>query len=94
MQAFGIARCYSDYRSMIEEERPDFINIITPPSTHLNICRRAAESHIDIICQKPLAPTLDTSKALVELTRQHGVQLMVHDNWRWQPWYREIKKII
>ena len=94
MQEFGIARRYSDYRSMIERERPDFVDIITPPSTHLNICRHAAESHIAIICQKPLAPTLEVSKALVELTRQHGVRFMVHDNWRWQPWYREIKKII
>lgn len=94
MQEFGIARRYSDYRGMIEREKPDFVDVITPPSTHLQICRHAAECHIAIICQKPLAPTLAASKALVESTRQHGVRFMVHDNWRWQPWYREIKKII
>ena len=45
MQEFGIARRYSDYRGMIEREKPDFVDIITPPSTHLNICRHASESH-------------------------------------------------
>ncbi len=49
---------------------------------------------VHIICQKPLAPTYAESAAIVENARQAGVRFMVHENWRWQPWYREIKRLI
>ena len=30
---------------------------------------------------------------MVEHASASGVRLMVHENWRWQPWYREIKRL-
>jgi predicted dehydrogenase len=78
---------------MLDEERPDFVDIITPPETHEAICLAAAERGIHIICQKPLAPTLDASHRIVEAADAAGVRFMVHENWRWQPWYRTVKTI-
>ena len=92
--AHGIPRCYADYREMITAEKPDFIDIISPPATHLEIARFAAPQRIAMLCQKPLAPDMTACRELVALTEEHDVPFMVHDNWRWQPWYREIKKII
>ena len=46
-----------------------------------------------IICQKPLAPTYETSRRIVEFARDAGVRFMVHENFRWQPWYRAIKQV-
>jgi predicted dehydrogenase len=31
---------------------------------------------------------------MVESCEQAGVRLLVHENWRWQPWYREIRRIV
>lgn len=92
MQAHGIERYYADWREMIERERPDFVDITTPPETHEEICRFAAERGVNIICQKPLAPTFEESCSIVELTRD--VRFMVHENFRWQPWYRKIKVLL
>jgi predicted dehydrogenase len=79
---------------MLELEKPDFVDIITPPETHLELCQIAAELGVTIICQKPLAPTWDETLQLVEVIKASGVRCMVHENWRWQPWYREIKKLL
>ena len=93
---FGIPNSYSSdqFREMLETEKPDFVDIITPPETHLEFCRIAAELGITIICQKPLAPNWDETLELVEVIKSSGVQFMVHENWRWQPWYREIKTLL
>ncbi len=91
---YGIPRHYTDYRKMIDEETPDFIDIITPPETHLEMCKYAVDRGVAIICQKPLAPTMEESVELVEYVKKSGVRFMVHENWRFQPWYREIKKLI
>ncbi len=94
MAEYGIPRFYADWREMIERERPDFVDIITPPETHSEICAHAAKHGVSIICQKPLAPTLEESARIVEGARDAGVRFMVHENFRWQPWYREIKRIV
>ena len=93
MTEFGIPRYYSDWRSMIDEEKPDFVDIITPPGTHEEMCAYAAERGVHIICQKPLAPDLAACRRIVANARAAGVRFMVHENFRWQPWYRKIKEI-
>jgi len=91
---FGIPRAYgwSELARMLDVEQPDFIDLITPPETHLEAVRLAAARGIAIICQKPLAPTREEAAAVVATARNAGVRFMVHENWRWQPWYREIKR--
>ena len=93
MTQFGIPRYYGDWREMLDRERPDFVDIITPPETHEEMCGYAAVRGVNVICQKPLAPTLEISRRIVESACCAGVRFMVHENWRWQPWYREIKRI-
>lgn len=91
---FQIARSYDDPAMMLDAERPDFLDIITPPESHLELVRLAAERGIAVICQKPLAPTLAEARAMVEAARSADVRLMVHENFRFQPWHREIKRLL
>ena len=85
----GIGSVYTDYRRMLDEHRVDFVDIVTRPDTHLAIGREVADRGIDMICQKPLAPTTDEAHQVVAATS--GVRMMVHENFRFQPWYREMK---
>lgn len=50
----------------------------------------AAGRGVHVLCQKPLAPTLEEAEGLV---REVGgrVRLMVHENWRFRPYYRQVK---
>ncbi|MGH9374183.1 MAG: Gfo/Idh/MocA family protein, partial [Vicinamibacterales bacterium] len=93
MVQYGVPRYYENWREMIDGERPDFVDIITPPDTHEEMCAYAAERGVHIICQKPLAPTYEASRRIVETARAAGVRFMVHENFRWQPWYRTIKEL-
>lgn len=86
------AYAWSELAAMLDTERPDFVDIITPPETHREAVRLAAERGLAIICQKPLAPTWDECVAVVDTARRAGVRFMVHENFRWQPWYREIRR--
>ncbi|MEO0338284.1 MAG: Gfo/Idh/MocA family oxidoreductase, partial [Bacteroidota bacterium] len=91
---YGALKVYTDVDTLLEQEAIEVLDIITPPETHYDICRKAALQGIHIICQKPLAPTLEEAKAMVELTQEQGVHFMVHENWRFQPWYRQIKRML
>ncbi len=93
MDECGIEKHYTDYLEMLDREKPDIVDIITPPDSHLEMCREAADRGIHIICQKPLAPSFDEAREIVNYTSTRGVRFMIHENWRFQPWYREIRKL-
>lgn len=94
MEPYGVKNHYTDYKEMIIKEKPDFVDIITPPETHFEMCKFAADNGVHIICQKPLAPTFEESKKIVEYVSKKNVRFVVHENFRFQPWHREIKQII
>jgi predicted dehydrogenase len=91
---FGIAEtcAWSELPALLDREKPDFIDIITPPETHLELVQHAAVRGIAVICQKPLAPTWNEACAVVACAHDAGIRFLVHENWRWQPWYREIRR--
>jgi len=94
MNECGIKKHYTDYPDMLDTEKPDFVDIITPPSAHLIMCKAAADRGINVICQKPLAPTFREASEIVDYCTKANIRFMVHENWRFQPWYREIKRLI
>ncbi len=93
-QDFGIENTYTSIAEMLDTEKPDFIDIITPPETHLEYCREAYKRKVNVIVQKPLAPTIEEAQKIVDEAKIAGARLMVHENFRFQPWYREIKKLL
>ena len=49
---------------------------------------------VHVICQKPMAAGRKEAVAMVEICAKAGVRLLIHENWRWQPWYREVKRLM
>jgi len=90
----GIARVYTDYREMLAAEKPDFFDIVTRPDLHQETTCAAADLGIAVLCQKPLAPSMDEAQQMVRYCESRGVRLMANENWRWQAWYREMKKLL
>ena len=91
---YKIGQWYADYEEMLDREKPDFVDVITPPDSHQEICRRAGERGIHVICQKPLAPSLEDGKAIVAQSQADRIRFMVHENFRFQPWHRELKRLM
>jgi D-apiose dehydrogenase len=87
-------RAYASAEEMLEVEELDFVDIVTRSPAHLELISQAAEKELPIICQKPIAPDWETACRIVEMVAKHRIQVMIHDNWRWQPWYRAAGAII
>jgi predicted dehydrogenase len=81
---------YRSIGELLDKAKPDLVDIVTPPETHLELVRAVAERGLPVICQKPLAPTYEEAVAVVE----EGAKLVVHENFRWQPWYREARRLV
>ncbi len=83
---------YADLADMLEATKPDILDVITPPPTHASALRTAFAAGIKwIICQKPFASSLEAAKSLIAEAAEVGTTVVIHENFRFQPWYREIK---
>lgn len=93
-QDTGLA-AYDDAARMLSEQRPDIVDIITPPPAHLSMIKLALSAGVRaIICQKPFCTSLTEAEEAAKLAGAAGIPLLVHENFRFQPWYRAIKKAL
>jgi predicted dehydrogenase len=82
--AFGVARTYTDAAEMLGREKLDFVDIATTVPSHRPLVELAAGAGVHVICQKPLASSMDDARAMVAAAGAAGRTLMVHENFRWQ----------
>ncbi|WP_299472277.1 Gfo/Idh/MocA family oxidoreductase [uncultured Roseibium sp.] len=86
---------FDELDTMLRMATPDLLDIITPPPTHLAAIKAAIEFGVRaVICQKPFCNSLEEAKHATELAEAAGVVLVVHENFRFQPWYRTLKQAI
>lgn len=91
---YGIESVCADVGEALRRTDVDFIDIATGPSHRLELIRQVVERRLPVICQKPLANDFRSASQIIELARSTGQPFMVHENFRFQPWYREIKRLL
>ena len=74
------AASFTDYRQMLDETRPDAVDICVPPHLHLPIVSEAARRGIHVLCEKPIARDLDEADQIGSAIDQAGiVYVPAHD---------------
>ncbi len=74
---FGVPRVYSDIGEMIEKERPDLVDICTPPQTHVRLAVEAMDRGCHVLIEKPMALTVAECDKIVEAQERNGVKVCV-----------------
>ena len=86
------AKAFDDLEVMLRDVRPDILDVVVPPVAHAETLRIAfAHGVKTIICQKPFCQTLAEAREIVAEADAAAVTLVVHENFRFQPWFRFIK---
>lgn len=93
-QRFGFDEASSDWRAVVARPDIDVVDICTPNNVHAEIAIAAAKAGKHIICEKPLARTVDEARAMADAVRQAGVIHMVAFNYRRTPAVALAKKYI
>ncbi|WP_136440495.1 Gfo/Idh/MocA family protein [Pacificoceanicola onchidii] len=91
-QATGLP-AYDDLSAMLAAQKPDLLDVILPPVAQAEALRTALAAGVKwIICQKPFCTGLDEARTIVAEAEAAGATIIVHENFRFQPWYRRIKQ--
>jgi len=87
-------RTFSDYRDMLEMDGLDGVIICVPNHLHAEISVAALESGRHVLCEKPIATTLEDGQRMVEAARRAGRVLMIGFELRYSAYTRKLLEIV
>lgn len=87
---WGVPSTYTDFRSMLEQERLDLLSIAGPTETHAAQLAAAASKPglLGVLLEKPVAGSLEEAAGLVKRMGDSSVVVSVHYGRRFCPVYR------
>lgn len=86
---------YSNLTSFLEaRSTPDIMSICTPPSSHRELVEVAVPLGINVLCEKPMAHTLEDALAIHQIASSSGVLFSTAYCHRFQPELEEMKTLI
>jgi predicted dehydrogenase len=85
---------YLDYKELLKREDLDAITIATPDQIHREIAVAAMAAGKHVLCEKPLALTVEDCKAMVAASKEYGKKLMVGQICRLAPSFVLAKELV
>jgi predicted dehydrogenase len=89
----GLDPCDS-VEQLLARNDVDLVHIATPPFTHRDLVTQALEAGKHVLCEKPLATTLDDARAMVELAQKQQRVLAVNLIMRYNPLCEIVRQIV
>ncbi len=78
-------KAYTDYHDLVQDPNLDAVIVAATNTTHAEMTIAALKAGKDVMCEKPMATTLEDARAMVETARRTGRKLMIAHNQRLEP---------
>ncbi len=91
---FGVAQVFTDARVMLDTVQPTLLDVVLPPAAQASVVLHALQAGVATICQKPFGLDLAQAHAMAAKAEALRVPLVVHENFRFTPWFRECRRLI
>ncbi len=85
---------YFDYKQMINEADLDGVLIVTPNHLHRKMAVYALEKGVNVLCEKPFAPTLEDCDAIIEAEKKSSAFLEIGLHYRYRKLSHFVKEAI
>ena len=85
---------YSSYQELLEEETIDAVSICSANQTHATITIDALRAGKHVLCEKPMAITLEECEEMVQAARETGKFLMIGHNQRLAKAHAKAKELL
>ncbi len=90
---FGVPHAGRGIEALLALE-PTLVDVVLPPQAQGAVVRAALDAGVPVVCQKPFGRDWAEACALSAHARACGLPLVVHENFRFMPWFRECRRLI
>jgi predicted dehydrogenase len=92
-EPFGITTVVSDYRELLQDATIDAVHICTPNATHYRIAKDALLARKHVLCEKPLATSIEEAKELIALAQESNLRNCTCHNLRYYPMVQQMRRM-
>jgi predicted dehydrogenase len=86
---FGIPHAYGNIEEMLSTEKPDLVDICTPPKTHVRVAVDAMRHGCHVLVEKPMALTEADCDQIVQASKDYGLKVCVaHSDLFYEPFIK------
>lgn len=78
-------RTYPDVTSMLDQERPDAVHVLTPPATHEQVALEAMQAGCHVLVEKPIALDVGAVDTMIATAKERDVVLSTCHNMLFKP---------
>ncbi len=93
-QNFGVPRWSTDWHEVVDNPEVDVVVVCTPTHAHPQPVIAAAEAKKHILCEKPIALTLEDADRMLEATRRNGVKFGIGFQRRFWGQWTKLRQLI
>jgi len=90
---YSIPRVFHDYREMLKERDIEMVTINAPNDLHCAMTRDIAGAGKHVVCEKPLAMTLEEADEMIGVCKRQGVLLAYAEELLFTPKYVKAKEM-
>lgn len=87
-------RSYRNLPELIDDAAPDIVCICSATANHAEQAIAAAASGAHVLCDRPMATTLDDARRMIDVAAQAGVKLMIGHVLRFWPEYVAVARML
>lgn len=91
---FGIERAESDYRKVLQDPNIDAVHVCTPNALHAPMAKDALLAGKHVLCEKPLAISVEAAQELVALAHERKLRNCVCHNLRYYPMAQQMRRMV
>lgn len=89
-----IPRAMTNFRELLKLEEIDVISVAVPNDLHAEVTIAAAEAGKHVICETPLATSIEEADAMIAACGEAGVQLMYVEQHCFAPKYVRARELV
>jgi predicted dehydrogenase len=90
---FGITKTATDYREILRDPAIDAVHICTPNAQHFPMAKEALQAGKHVLCEKPLATSVEEGAELVALAAKLGLRNCTCHNLRYYPMVQQMRRM-
>jgi len=90
---FSVPTLTTDYRELLRDPAIDVVHICTPNAMHFPMAKESLLAGKHVLCEKPLATTVEEAEELVSLAARHGLRNCVCHNLRNYPMVQQMRRL-
>ncbi|MGB5228400.1 MAG: Gfo/Idh/MocA family oxidoreductase [Eudoraea sp.] len=85
---------YESFDSIVSNDSIDIVYVVLPNAMHADFSIRAAKAGKHVICEKPMAVSVEECDAIIEACKKANVKLSVGYRLHSEPYTQEIKRLV